>query len=75
LLDGGCFLSFGPRFNPETLNATPLGRLLIETDEAPVTILEVASLVAQASHLTTDQVISQASANACRILGVGPVNV
>lgn len=75
LLDGGCFLSFGPRFNPETLNATPLDRLLIETDEAPVTILEVASLVAQASHLTTDQVISQASANACRILGVGPVNV
>jgi TatD DNase family protein len=75
LLDGGCFLSFGPRFNSETLNATPLDRLLIETDEAPVTILEVASLVAQASHLTTDQVISQASANACRILGVGPVNV
>lgn len=75
LLDGGCYLSFGPRFNPEALSATPLDRLLIETDEAPVTILEVANLVAQASHLTTDQVISQASANACRILGIGPVNV
>ena len=75
LLDGGCYLSFGSRFNPEAVNATPPDRLLIETDEAPVTILEVASLVAQASHLTTDQVISQASANACRILGVGPVNV
>lgn len=74
LLDGGCYLSFGSRFNPEAVNATPPDRLLIETDEAPVTILEVANLVAQASHLTTDQVISQASANACRILGIDPVN-
>lgn len=73
LLDG-CYLSFGSRFNPEAVNATPPDRLLIETDEAPVTILEVANLVAQASHLTTDQVISQASANACRILGIDPVN-
>ena len=75
LLDGGCYLSFGPHFNPEALSATPLDRLLIETDEAPVTILEVANLVAQASNITTDQVISQASTNACRILGIGPVNV
>lgn len=74
LLDGGCYLSFGSRFNPEAVNATPPDRLLIETDEAPVTILKVANLVAQASHLTTDQVISQASANACRILGIDPVN-
>lgn len=74
LLDGGCYLSFGSRFNPEAVNATPPDRLLIETDEAPVTILEVANLVAQASHLTTGQVISQASANACRILGIDPVN-
>ena len=74
LLDGGCYLSFGSRFNPEAVNATPPDRLLIETDEAPVTILEVANLVAQASHLTPGQVISQASANACRILGIDPVN-
>ena len=74
LLDGGCYLSFGSRFNPEAVNTTPPDRLLIETDEAPVTILEVANLVAQASHLTTGQVISQASANACRILGIDPVN-
>lgn len=74
LLDGGCYLSFGSRFNPEAVNATPPDRLLIETDEAPVTILEVANLVAQASHLTPGLVISQASANACRILGIDPVN-
>lgn len=74
LLDGGCYLSFGPSFNPEALNATQPDRLLIETDEAPVTILEVANLVAQALHLITDQIISQTSANASRILGVGPVS-
>lgn len=75
LLDGGCYLSFGPRFNPEALNATPSDRLLIETDEASVTILEVANLVAQALHLTTGQVISLVSVNASRILGIVPMNV
>ena len=38
LLDAGCYLSFGIRFNPATLLATPPDRMLIETDEAPATI-------------------------------------
>lgn len=75
LLEDGCYLSFGPRFNPEAVNVTPPDRLLIETDEAPITIIEVADLVAQALHLTTSQVISQAAANASRILGIDSLSM
>lgn len=75
LLDNGCYLSFGRHFNPNALNITPLDRLLIETDEAPVSILEVADLVAQALHLPAEQIISQASANASRILGIDSVSL
>ena len=64
LLDGGCYLSFGDRFNPATLAATPLDRLLIETDDAPTPIDEVATLVAQALYLTPQQVKDTAIDNA-----------
>lgn len=70
LLDDGCYLSYGRHFNPEALCTTPLDRLLIETDEAPVTIIEVAEQIALALHLTTEQIISQATANASRVLGI-----
>ena len=69
LLDGGCYLSYGPRFNPDALTATPLDRLLIETDDSPTPIDEVASLVAQALHLTPQQVKDNAITNAILLLG------
>ena len=69
LLDSGCFLSFGPRFNPAALAATPLDRLLIETDDSQTPINEVATLVAQALHLTPQQIKDTAKANAQMLLG------
>ena len=38
LLRHGLYLSFGERYQPEALLATPAGRLLLETDESPVPI-------------------------------------
>ena len=35
LLTHGFYLSFGPRFNPESLRLCPPGRLFLETDEDP----------------------------------------
>ena len=64
LLDAGCYLSYGPRFNAAALLATPLDRLLIETDDTPYTIQEVAALVAQTLNLSTTQVLTLAAANA-----------
>ena len=68
LLEAGCYLSFGPRFNPAALLATPLDRLLIETDDGDITIDEVAAAVADALHLTATQVMSLASTNAATFL-------
>lgn len=37
-LDAGCYLSFGEKFNPESLDITPPDRILAETDESPLHI-------------------------------------
>lgn len=43
LLKAGCYLSFGPIFNPDTVVSVPTGRILAETDDSPVSIEEVIS--------------------------------
>ena len=68
LLDAGCYLSYGPRFNPEALKITPPHRLLIETDDSDTPITTVASLVAQTLHLTVDEITSTATANTQQLL-------
>ena len=68
LLDAGCYLSFGTRFNPAALRSTPLDRLLIETDEAPVTIQEVADAIAATLQLTRQLVSTICATNLQRLL-------
>ena len=68
LLDADCYLSFGSHFNPDTLRSTPLDRFLIETDEAPVTIQEVADAIAPILQMSRDQVTKTAAGNAQRLL-------
>ncbi len=68
LLDAGCYLSYGPRFNPAALQATPLDRLLIETDDGDISIAAVAEQVAQTLHLSIDDIKATAAANAHRLL-------
>ena len=70
LLDGGCYLSFGEHFNPAAVSATPLDRLLIETDEAPFSIDDVAHQVAATLAISPQSVITHAAANASRLLGL-----
>lgn len=40
-LDAGCLLSYGEKFNPESLAVTPPERLLAETDESPLPIADI----------------------------------
>ena len=68
LLDEGCYLSYGPRFNPEALTATPLDRLLIETDDSDVTIQDVAARVALVLGFSTEVITTTAAENARRLL-------
>lgn len=41
LLEAGCHISYGARFNPDSLAHTPADRLLAETDESPLPILDI----------------------------------
>lgn len=68
-LDAGCFLSFGARFNPAALIATPIDRLLIETDESDTSIDQVAQLVAGALGMPTNELIGHVINNVHRLLG------
>ncbi|MBQ1737750.1 MAG: TatD family hydrolase [Muribaculaceae bacterium] len=68
LLDAGCYLSFGPKFNPEALRITPPDRLLVETDDSTMSISEVVERVALALHLTPEQITETAAGNAQRLL-------
>ncbi|MBR5169491.1 MAG: TatD family hydrolase [Muribaculaceae bacterium] len=68
LLDEGCYLSYGLRFNPEALATTPLDRLLIETDDSDITIQDVATRVALVLGLSTEVITTTAAENARRLL-------
>ena len=68
LIDAGCYLSYGIRYNPEALRATPLERLLIETDDGPEAITDVATTVAADLGLTTDDLMVRVITTAQRIL-------
>ena len=48
LLRAGCALSFGERFNPASVRATPLERLFVETDESALPIADIYARVAGA---------------------------
>lgn len=49
LTDKGIFLSFGEKFNPDTVVAMPKGMLLAETDESVFSITEIISALSQAA--------------------------
>ena len=68
LLDAGCYLSFGIRFNPATVLATPPDRLLIETDDTTAPIDTIATAVAQVLTLPPQTLLARATANLHRLL-------
>ncbi|MBR1803801.1 MAG: TatD family hydrolase [Muribaculaceae bacterium] len=68
LLAEGFYLSYGAHFNPAALAVTPLDRILLETDEAPVTIEQVVQAVAAALQIPTEQLIAHARCNAAAFL-------
>ncbi len=68
LLDAGCYLSYGPRFNAEALQATPPDHLLIETDDSDTPITDVATQVALILTHTATQLMQLVTVNAQRLL-------
>lgn len=67
-LDAGCYLSYGLHFNPSALQCTPLDRVLIETDDADITINDVAAQVASILGRSVSEILTLTAANAARLL-------
>ena len=71
LLDHGFLLSFGFRFNPAALVATPPDRLLLETDDATDDIRRLYAQVAALRGVSSDELISSTQANIARVFFAG----
>ncbi len=70
---GGCYLSMGERSlaSPKTVEAlrsTPLERLLLETDDAPVPIAEIYARTAEILGIAQEQLKAQIYVNYTRII-------
>lgn len=70
LAETDIYLSVGEKFNSEALKAIPHDRLLLETDESPLPIEDIADLVAQVRNQSVQELLEIASSNAIRVLGI-----
>lgn len=58
LIRQGCYLSFGEKYNSDSLLVTPIEKLLLETDESSVSIEELYSRVALQKSISPDALIT-----------------
>lgn len=68
LLDAGCLLSFGLKFNSDVPAMIPPERLLAETDEAPVNIAEIIRNLSSATTIPPDRLTELLASTSARFL-------
>lgn len=68
LTDKGIMLSFGEKFNPDTVMAMPGDMILAETDESILTIEEIIGALSRAANR---DVLAEVTANAASLLARG----
>lgn len=61
LVKAGCYISFGEKFNSETLLAVPEDRILAETDESPLNIQEIIQLLSKVKGIDLTSLIKENS--------------
>jgi len=54
LVRAGFYLSYGEKFNPASVVATPVSRILIETDESEITLAELYAAVCKLKNCEID---------------------
>ncbi|MDP4202873.1 MAG: TatD family hydrolase [Bacteroidota bacterium] len=59
LLELGLYLSFGEKFNVDSLRITPLEKLCTETDESKVSIEDICFLIAEVKGISVEELLSQ----------------
>ena len=69
LLSHGFYISYGALFNKESVAATPLDKMFIETDEANTAIEDIYNHISQIKGISTEELCRQMSENArqCKI--------
>lgn len=70
LIRSGIKLSFGEKFNPDTLLSVPDEELLVETDVSALGINEIISLIAETRGQTPEYIRKTVMENATKIFGV-----
>lgn len=68
LLRSGCYLSFGEKFNSDTLIAMPEDRILAETDESTQTIEEIIARMSEVRGVDLTQTIKDNSKKFCNFV-------
>lgn len=63
LMRAGCHISFGMRFNPETVRMVPDDRLLAETDESQLSISEIIAEIAKVRNTKPEDLTAIIRAN------------
>lgn len=58
LTKAGMYLSFGAKFNPDSVRVTPLNRLLVESDESDKEIEEIYSAIALAKSCEISDLVA-----------------
>ena len=59
----GLYISFGEHFNAESIKATPLDRMFIESDESTLPIADIYSAIAKAKGMKVEALQQSISAN------------
>ncbi|MFR1954823.1 TatD family hydrolase [Phocaeicola coprophilus] len=63
----GFYLSFGEKYQPQALVSTPSDRLLLETDTAPVSILQLAEKAASLRGISGRELLHEITENTNRL--------
>lgn len=66
----GIYVSLGERFNEATAQLIPDDRLLIESDESPEDISQIAARIAEVRGVSSKHVLSTAAANLQRLMHI-----
>ncbi len=70
LAGAGFWVSFGEKFNPDSLHEIPADRLLCETDESGMPIEEIARRISGSLGMTPEEGVRLLEENASRFLGL-----
>lgn len=68
LIRSGCHISFGEKFNPDTLSAMPTERILAETDESTLPVETIIARLSEVKDMDLTEIIRNNSKKFCNFV-------